>query len=114
MNRNVLFGWKHLVLIEDFVFDRQHSLVKEAFLKASDENFLRRIGKVWSDYELGGIERLKTYKKKHIVLDQTQTAEFESALEPVIDRWIMEVRSKGIDGKDLVQKARALVQKHSK
>ena len=88
--------------------------VKEAFLKASDEKFLRRIGKVWSDYELSGIEHLKTYKKKHIVLDQMQTAEFESALEPVIDRWIMDVRSKGIDGEDLVQKARALVQKHSK
>ena len=75
---------------------------------------MRRIGKVWSDYELGGIEHLKTYKKKHIVLDQMQTAEFESALEPVIDRWIMDVRSKEIDGEDLVQKARALVQKHSK
>ena len=88
--------------------------VKQAFRQASDEMFLRRIGKVWSDYEIGGIESLKTYKKKHIVLNQDQTAKFEKALEPVIDRWIREVAEKGIDGRALVNKARKTVAKYSR
>ena len=96
--------------------DRWNSLppeIQSAFRKASDESFLRRIGQVWSDYEKPGIDRLIQYKKKHIVLTEAKTKAFEDKLKPVTERWIMEVEKEGVQGRDLVAKAKRLIQKYS-
>ena len=48
--------------------------------------------------------------------NQLTTAElslFREKLEPVVQRWIDEVKTKGIDGQTLVNKARELILKHS-
>ena len=96
--------------------DRWNSLppeIQSAFRKASDESFLRRIGQVWSDYEKPGIDRLIQYKKKHIVLTEAETKAFEDKLKPVTERWIKEVEKEGVQGRDLVAKAKRLIQKYS-
>ena len=96
--------------------DRWNSLppeIQSAFRKASDESFLRRIGQVWSDYEKPGIDRLIKYNKKHIVLTEAETKAFEDKLKPVTERWIKEVEKEGVQGRDLVAKAKRLIQKYS-
>ena len=96
--------------------DRWNSLppeIQSAFRKASDESFLRRIGQVWSDYEKPGIDRLIQYNKKHIVLTEAETKAFEDKLKPVTERWIKEVEKEGVQGRDLVAKAKRLIQKYS-
>jgi TRAP-type C4-dicarboxylate transport system substrate-binding protein len=87
--------------------------IQAVFRKASDENFLRKIGKLWKEDEQRGIDLMKKFKKKHIVLTKEETEVFKQKLKPVVDRWINDVRKDGIDGKALVKKARALIKKHS-
>ena len=87
--------------------------IQRAFRKAGDKEFLKRIGKVWEDYEKPGIKKLKDFNRKHIVLSKEETEAFKVKLEPVVERWIKEVEAEGINGRLLVKKARALIEKYS-
>ncbi len=40
-------------------------------------------------------------------------AQWEAAAQPVIDRWIVDMNAKGIDGQDLLDRARALIAKYT-
>ena len=87
--------------------------IKDAFRRASDEQFLKEIGQMWKDDEQRGIEVMQKFGKEHIVLTKAETDEFRSKLEPVVERWISDVSKSGVDGKVLVSKARKLIAKHS-
>ena len=56
---------------------------------------------------------MKDFKREHIVLTKEETEKFRVKLEPVIERWIKDVRKDGIDGRKLVEKAKRLVEKYS-
>ena len=88
--------------------------VQKAFDANNGEARWREVGKVWTDSEDGGIALAVKAGNKHIQLTEAQLAMFKSKLEPVVQRWIDEVKSKGIDGKALVDQARALIAKYSK
>ena len=87
--------------------------IKDAFRRASDEQFLKEIGQMWKDDEQRGIEVMQKFGKEHIVLTKAETDEFRSKLEPVVERWISDASKSGVDGKVLVFKARRLIAKHS-
>jgi TRAP-type C4-dicarboxylate transport system substrate-binding protein len=96
--------------------DKWNSLspdIQKAFRQASGEKFLREIGQMWKDDEQRGIDLMKIFRKEHIVLTEEETEAFRVKLEPVVQKWIQEVESEGIDGKALVTKARRLIAKHS-
>jgi TRAP-type C4-dicarboxylate transport system substrate-binding protein len=88
--------------------------VQKAFDANNGEARWRAVGKVWTDSEDGGIALAKKAGNKHIQLTEAELALFKEKLEPVVQRWIDEVKTKGIDGKALVDQARALIAKHSK
>jgi len=88
--------------------------VQKAFDANNGEARWRAVGKVWTDSEAGGIAVAKKAGNKHIQLTDAQLAQFKAKLEPVVQRWIDEVKSKGIDGQALVDQARALIAKYSK
>jgi TRAP-type C4-dicarboxylate transport system substrate-binding protein len=88
--------------------------VQRAFDANNGEARWRAVGKVWTDSEDGGIALAKKAGNKHIQLTEAELALFRQKLEPVVQRWIDEVKSKGIDGKALVDQARTLIAKYSK
>jgi TRAP-type C4-dicarboxylate transport system substrate-binding protein len=88
--------------------------VQKAFDANNGESRWREVGKVWTDSEDGGIALAKKAGNTHIQLTEAQLAQFKQKLEPVVQRWIDEVKSAGVDGKALVDQARALIAKHSK
>ena len=45
----------------------------------------------------------------HIQLTDTEWAKFEQTIAPVVDRWITEMKGKGIDGRALYDEAVKLV-----
>jgi hypothetical protein len=49
-----------------------------------------------------------------IHLDAAETQRWMKATESVEKEWIVDVAKKGIDGKKLVDDARALIEKHAK
>jgi len=87
--------------------------IQAAFRDASGPDWWAEVGEVWRATDDFGINLAVEAGNTHIVLSEEETAAFREALEPVVQRWIDEVDSKGIDGEALVEKARALIAEHS-
>ncbi|MFT6657659.1 TRAP transporter substrate-binding protein [Maritalea sp.] len=87
--------------------------IKQAFLDASGTEWLTKLGQVWTETDDKGIAMAVEAGNTHIMLDQAQTDAFETALKPVIDRWVDEANGAGIDGADLLEKAQAAIAKYA-
>jgi len=48
-----------------------------------------------------------------VTVEGDDLATWEAAAQPVIDRWLAEMADKGIDGQDLLTRARALIAANS-
>lgn len=97
--------------------DRWDSLpddLKQVFIDNSGPEWLKEVGEIWAATDDAGLEVAKKAGNTYIELDETQTEAFREKLEPVVDRWIEDVTAKGIDGKALVEAARAAIAKYSK
>jgi TRAP-type C4-dicarboxylate transport system substrate-binding protein len=79
----------------------------------SGEDFWREVGQVWRNSEEGGIKVALDAGNELITLTEEEMQAFRTAMEPVVQRWVDEVTSKGIDGQGLVDAARAAIDKHS-
>ncbi len=88
--------------------------VKKAFEDASGPDYWQEAGQIWAGSDDIGFKLVQENKNTYIELTQAQTDEFRKALEPVNERWVKEVASKNIPGKQLLEEARAAVQKYSK
>ncbi|QHQ36520.1 TRAP transporter substrate-binding protein [Algicella marina] len=92
--------------------DRWGSLppeIQQAFKDASGREWWGEVGNVWRATDDFGIELAVKSGNTHTTLSEEETAAFREALAPVVDRWIDDVSSKGIDGAGLVEKARELI-----
>ncbi|MBL4647046.1 MAG: C4-dicarboxylate ABC transporter substrate-binding protein [Hyphomicrobiales bacterium] len=87
--------------------------IKKAFKDASGADWWGEVGDIWRASDDGGIKVAVAAGNEHITLTEAETKVFQDVLEPVVDRWVKEVTSGGIDGADLVAKARAGIAKHS-
>lgn len=97
--------------------DRWDSLpedIQKIFMDKSGPEWIAQVAQVWRDSDNAGIKVATDSGNKHIQLTADETKAFETALNPVIDRWIKEVSSKGVDGTALVAKAREAIAAHSK
>jgi TRAP-type C4-dicarboxylate transport system substrate-binding protein len=47
-----------------------------------------------------------------VELDEAEVARWKEASAPVVDRWVAEMEGQGIDGKALIEQAKALIAKH--
>ncbi len=88
--------------------------VQKAFTDQSGEAWVREVGQIWTKSEDVGIGLAVKAGNKHIVLTEAEMAAFRTKLEPVVQRWIDEVKTQGIDGVALVAAARASIAKYSK
>jgi TRAP-type C4-dicarboxylate transport system substrate-binding protein len=88
--------------------------VKKAFTEVSGEAWVREVGQIWREIDESGIAIATKAGNKHIQLTEREMAAFRERLEPVVQRWIEEVKAKGIDGETLVKTARELIAKYSK
>ncbi|NJO36640.1 MAG: TRAP transporter substrate-binding protein [Rhizobiales bacterium] len=84
--------------------------------KVIDDNSGSRIaediGRGWMQIEdkVAGLIRSKSVEM--IELSPEETDRLQQASEPVIDRWIDDMESRGIDGRELVQVAREAISRH--
>lgn len=88
--------------------------VQKAFDANNGEARVRAVGKIWTDSEAVGLALAMKAGNKHIELTEAELALFKQKLEPVVQRWINEVKTVGVDGQALVNQARALIAKYSK
>ncbi|MGJ8528438.1 TRAP transporter substrate-binding protein [Maritalea sp.] len=87
--------------------------IKLAFRDASGDAWLKELGEVWAATDDKGIAQAVAAGNTHIMLTPEQTAEFEQALKPVIQRWVDEASGAGIDAAGLLAKAQTAIAKHA-
>lgn len=90
------------------------SEIQFAFKEASGRDWWGEVGEIWQTADDIGIKVAVGAGNEHVILGEAETVEFQSALEPVVSRWISEVNEKGIDGVRLVGTARELVSENAR
>ncbi len=88
-------------------FDGLPADIQKAFKDASGRDWWGTVADYWRGADDFGIGLATKAGKTHLTWTQAETDAFMTALAPVVDRWIAEVSSAGIDGAALVKAARA-------
>jgi TRAP-type C4-dicarboxylate transport system substrate-binding protein len=71
------------------------------------------VGKVMDEGDAPGLEAAKKRNNTIVTLDAAETARWRTASQPVIDAWIKDMDGKGMNGKQLVDDARAAIAKYA-
>lgn len=87
--------------------------IKQAFRDASGPEWQAQVGEIWRASDDFGIGLAVKAGNEHVTLTPEESAAFEAAMDPVVGKWVEEVKAKGIDGQALVDEARALIEKHA-
>jgi TRAP-type C4-dicarboxylate transport system substrate-binding protein len=87
--------------------------VQEAINSVSGCDWWEEVGGIWRENDNGGLGYLQNNGVNYIALNEDEMAAFNDALQPVVDRWIAEVTSGGLDGQGLVDAARAAIANHT-
>ncbi len=87
--------------------------IQKAFRDASDRDWVAEVGRIWRATDDAGIQVAVDSGNEHVTLTKEETEAFRPVLEPVVQRWIDEVKGQGIDGDALVAQARDLIAKNS-
>jgi TRAP-type C4-dicarboxylate transport system substrate-binding protein len=94
--------------------DRYESLpddLKKVIDDNSGTSAAEWVGRAWEeDFEAKGLAALEAGGVEHIELSPDEAAKFEAAAEKVVERWVAEADSKGLDGRALVEQARQAVE----
>ena len=70
-------------------------------------------GRAMDEGDKVGLKKAKATENEIIMLGSEETARWREAAQPTIDAWIESMNEEGHDGQALVDRARALVAKHS-
>lgn len=87
--------------------------IKKAFRDASGPEWWGHVGDIWRASDEAGIKMAVASGNEHITLTQQETDAFQTALEPVVQRWVDELKGKGLDGDTLVKVARERIAAHT-
>ncbi|AVW90294.1 TRAP transporter substrate-binding protein [Celeribacter baekdonensis] len=98
-----------MVAMNQDAYDALPEDLKAVIDANSTVNVAAEIGQMWEDFEQAGIDALDAAGVTRTVFSAEEGAKFDAANDTVVDRWIEEVSSKGIDGAALVDAARAAV-----
>lgn len=85
--------------------------IKAVFDRNTGPEWLAEVGRIWRDVDDAGIAVATGAGNEHIVLTAEEMAAFNAKLEPVVEAWI--AAHPDIDGRALVEQARALIAKHA-
>ena len=73
----------------------------------------REVGALWDDAEAPGIAAAEGEGNGIVIIDGDEAARWQTATQPVIDGWIAEMETRGLDGRRLLAEARALIDRYA-
>ena len=84
-----------------------------------DENSGRNIaqwaGQNWADIEVPAEKVMRSKSKNRFhTMPPSEVAKMKAAAKPAIDRWLKQMKGKGVDGAALLADARAMIAKYAK
>lgn len=89
--------------------------LKKVIDNNSGDRIARWAGENWAAIEVPGQKVMASKKKNQFhTLPAEDVAAMHEAAKPVIDRWLKEMKGRGIDGEALLADARAMVAKYTK
>jgi TRAP-type C4-dicarboxylate transport system substrate-binding protein len=95
-------------------YDSMSAEHKKLFDSALGDDIVSLATKVWEEAEEPGIQAAKARGNTFIKMSAAETERMMKLAQPVYDRWISAMKEKGIDGKALLDDARAMIAKHEK
>lgn len=69
----------------------------------------RQFGKVMDEGDAAGLKIAQDAGNNIVTLDETETARWQEAAQPTIDKWFADMQAAGIDGKALYEAAKAAI-----
>lgn len=104
-----------LLLMNKDKFNLMPKDLQEILEKSLDMDMVKEVGQLWMDFEKPGIKMQKESDDSNVTtLSDKSMEEFDDVGEKVVQRWIKEVNTKGIDGQKLVDEARKAINKNTK
>lgn len=71
-----------------------------------------KVARNWDEFELTGEQVVRSRGNKIVALPKADSDRMEQMAQKAVDRWIVEVKGRGIDGERMVRDARAAIAKH--
>jgi len=120
VNTHTTFAGNRSLYVAFFVFamnKAKYDSLSPELKKVIDDNSglatSKWAGQVMDDGDAPGLEAAKKRGNAIVELDAKETARWKEASKPVIDAWIKEMDGKGLNGKQLVEDARAMITKYA-
>ncbi len=102
-------------LMNKAAYNKLSSDLKKVIDGLSGRGIAAWAGQTWSDIEVPGKKVLASKKKnKFHIIPASEVAKLKAAAQPAIDRWLEQVKKRGINGNELLSDARSFVNKHTK
>jgi len=70
------------------------------------------VGQVMDESDKAGIEVVRKHGNKIITIDESETDRWKDASKPVIEKWLEDMKRRGIDGAVLLEDFKASLEKH--
>jgi TRAP-type C4-dicarboxylate transport system substrate-binding protein len=83
--------------------------IRAVFEAETGPDWWAEVGEIWNGTEAWGLGIATQSGNTHITLSDDETAAFDAAMAPVVDRWVADMDAQGIDGAALVERARTLI-----
>ena len=74
----------------------------------------KELGKTWDAAEKPGLEAAQKRNNRFNTMDGSELERAKAAVQPVYDNWVKTATGKGVDGKKLLEDAKALIAKYGK
>jgi len=104
-----------IMLMNKDKFNSMPKDLQDIVEKSLDMEMVKKAGQLWMDFEKPGIEKQKSSKDSDVTaLSEESMKEFDKAGQRVVQKWISEVKEKGIDGEKLVNEARKAINANTK
>lgn len=96
-------------------YDKLPPDLKKVIDANAGRNIARWAGENWREIENPGKKAMQAKAQNQFhVIPPDEVARMRKASQPVIERWLAEVKKAGIDGKALLADAQALIDKYAK
>ncbi len=120
VNTHTTFSGNRSLYVSFFIFamnQAKYDSLPDDLKKVIDANSgmeaSKWAGRVMDEGDVPGLEAAKKRGNTIVELDAAETARWVEASQPVVDGWIKEMDGKGLNGKQLVEDVRTLVEKYA-
>ncbi|MCF6272453.1 MAG: TRAP transporter substrate-binding protein [Rhodobacteraceae bacterium] len=113
VGERTLYTAAFVLIMNQDAYEAMPADLQDILDSVSGADFSANAGKVMQAADAAGRAVAADRGNTIITIEGDDLATWEAAAQPVISRWITEMDSKGIDGQDLLARARDLIAKNS-